>query len=108
MNEPQTELDRIFHQLHLCGVPVPRQVTLADIRTFIDPNLQHGRTALQDTTCTDHNDGDYSHILPPATWPTTDEKHIRLYRAVIRVFCALESRAAFHPRFQWDETVRDA
>lgn len=103
MTNPQPEFDRIFDQLHLCGVDVPHKLTASDISSFIDVKLQHGQATLIDTSC----EHDLSGILPPDTWGTTDSEHIRIYREVMRAYCALEDGTALDASFRWDLTIRD-
>lgn len=103
MQQPHQELARIFDELHGCGVDVPHQLTDEEVSSFIDIKLQHGRSTLKDHTCEE----DLTQILPPATWPTTDQQHIRLYREVMRVYCAMEDGRAFQPGFQFADFVKD-
>eukprot|EP01033_Poteriospumella_lacustris_P001224 gene1224-890_t len=103
MQQPHEELARIFDELHGCGVDVPHQLTDQEVSSFIDIKLQHGRSTLKDHTC----DEDLTQIVPPASWPTTDPQHIRLYREAMRVYCAMEDGRAFLPGFQFAEFVKD-
>lgn len=76
------------------------------------------------------NGGDFSSLLPPSSWPTTEQAHIALYREVMRVYCAMEVHVleieqtsedtsvhmslpsqAYHvftdSKFHWDDTISD-
>jgi len=103
MTNARPELDRIYQQLKECGVDVPHKVSDNDLSDFIDIKLQHGRSTLKDTSC----DGDTTKLLPPESWPTKEEKHIKLYREAMRVYCAFEDGTAYLSDFKWDETIRD-
>lgn len=103
MQQPKVEFDRIYQELHGCGVQVPRKLTDQEISSFIDIKLQHGRTTLKDKSCEE----DLNQIRPPSSWPTDDESHIVLYREVMRAYCAMESGAAFRSDFKWDLSIED-
>lgn len=103
MTNARPELDRIYQQLRDCGVDVPHKVSDEDLNDFIDIKLQHGRSTLKDTSC----DGDISTLIPPESWPTTEERHIKLYRESMRVYCAFEDGSAYRADFKWDESIRD-
>lgn len=103
MTQPLIELDRIYDELRRCGVMASHRLTKAEVEDFVDPKLQHGKSALKDTTCGQ----DLTTLMPPSTWPTRDESHFVLYREVMRVFCALEDGSAFSPTFQWDMSIQD-
>lgn len=104
MNNPKPQLDRIYNELRACGVAVPRQVSEADINTFIDVKLQHGHASIEDNSCS----RDIETLMPPSTWPTTDQNDLRIFRIAMRAFCAMQSGDAFSPSFAWDETITDA
>lgn len=103
MQQPKLELDRIYEELRGCGVDVPHKLDDAEISSFIDIKLQHGRSTLKDHTCED----DLTQIKPPATWPTDDPQHVRLYREVMRFYCAMEDGRAFQKGFQFADFVKD-
>lgn len=103
MKQPQVELDRIFNELHNCGVNVPRKVEHNDLTEFVDIKLQHGRTSLQDSSCM--NIDNMKDINPPSTWATDSTQDIKLYRECIRVYCALEDYSAYEKNFLWDSSV---
>ena len=103
MSQAEIELERIYTELHQCGVAVPHMVEKSDINSFIDIKLQHGRSTLKDTSC----GGDISTLTPPESWPTTDNEHVSLYRECMRVYCALEDGTALKPSFEWDRSIRD-
>lgn len=103
MQQPKVEFDRMYEELKVCGVEVPRKLSDQEISSFIDLKLQHGRTTLKDKSCEE----DLSQIYPPSTWPTDDESHIVLYREVMRAYCAMESGAAFKSNFKWDMSIVD-
>ena len=103
MKQPQIELEKIFNGMVACGVDVPHKLEPSDISDFIDVKLQHGKTTLQDDSCSH----DLSSILPPSTWPTSDPMHIKLYREAMRVYCGLEDGTAFHSSFPWDDSIID-
>jgi hypothetical protein len=103
MQESQKELDKIYHALHECGVDVPKKLGESEINDFIDLKLQHGKSTLKESTC----DEDLTVIKPPSTWPTTDDAHIRLYREVMRLYCAMEDGTAFRKGFQFAPFVKD-
>ena len=104
MSQPLVEMGRIFEEVRKCGVPAPHRLTLAEVEDFVDPKLQHGKSALKDTAC----EQDVSTLLPPSVWPTQDKAHIPLYREVMRAFCAMEDGSAFNPSFVWDMSIKDA
>lgn len=103
MKQPKVEFDRIYDELQGCGVLVPHRLTEAELGSFIDLKLQHGRTSLVDKSCEE----DLSQIMPPATWPTTEHDHVKLYREAMRVYCAMEDGTAFKKGFVWDHDIRD-
>ena len=104
MKQPSIELNRIYDELHQCGLDVPKSVTNEDITSFIDIKLQHGRTTLKDTSC----DSNLNELMPPETWKTTEQTHIELYRKVMIAYCAMEDGSAFDSRqFQWDHEIKD-
>jgi hypothetical protein len=103
MAQPLVEMDRIYNEIRACGVMAPHQLTKAEVEDFVDPKLQHGKSALKDTSC----DQDTSTLALPSVWPSQDKNHIPLYREVMRVFCALEDGSAFKADFKWDETIQD-
>ncbi len=103
MTQPLVEMDRIYEEVRRCGVMATHRLTKSEVEDFVDPKLQHGKSALKDTTCGQ----DLSTLMPPSTWPTRDENHFVLYREVMRVFCALEDGTAFSPMFQWDMSIQD-
>lgn len=103
MQQPKQELDRIFDELVACGVAVPHKLDDTEISSFIDIKLQHGKSTLKDHSC----DQDLTSILPPESWPTKDDQHIRLYREVMRVYCAMEDGRAFQRGFQFADFVKD-
>lgn len=112
------ELDRIHDELRdHCNVPVPNKVSPTDLKTFVDPSLQHGKTGSIDSTCTmteteilserggPNGDG----IRPqPSVWATSDPAHLKVYRAAMRAYCAMEDRTAFRHDFKWDEDITDS
>jgi hypothetical protein len=103
MQQPKAEIDRIHSELHSCGVPVPHTLSDEEIGSFIDMKLQHGKSTLIDRSCEE----DLTQIMPPSTWPTTDPQHIRLYREVMRFYCAMEDGRAFQQGFMWADFVKD-
>ena len=103
MQQPVAEFDRIFNELRECGADVPRSLREDEIQDFVDIKLQHGRTTLKDKSC----DEDLSQLRPPSSWPTEDAEHIALYREAMRVYCAMESGAAFKPDFKWNTNIND-
>ena len=104
MKSPEIEFARIFNELHLCGVKVPHLLSPEDISTFIDIKLQHGKTTLKEDPCKSN----IKTLMPPSTWPTTDPKHLRLYRASMRLYCAMEDRSAFRSDFEFDESIENS
>jgi hypothetical protein len=103
MTDPVAQLDRIYTELREeCGVNVPNKVSETIIKSFIDIRLQHGNTGVIDSSCTEN----FSTLMPPTTWPTTDEKELSVYREAMRVFCGMQSGDAFAPTFLWDKTMR--
>jgi hypothetical protein len=105
MATPQTELDRVYDELRACGVPVPSRALPVDINDFIDLKLQHGRSALQDQSCTE----DYTTLTPdPTAWVPEDDTSLKLYQACMHLFCALEDQSAYAHDFVFDETVNDS
>jgi hypothetical protein len=107
MSQPQVELDRIYTELQdKCGVSVPNKVSPEDIATFVDPSLQHGRNNLADKSCED-GEAFISTAVPPESWKTSQEDHIRLYRSSLSFFCAMENGEAFNGKFNFDESIID-
>lgn len=104
MKDPHNELKRIRKELIECGVDVPHDVTKAAVSEFIDEKLQHGKSTLKDKSC----EGDLSTMKPPEAWPTDDFAHIKLYREVMRVYCAFEDGSAYSVDFPWDESIKDS
>ena len=105
MTQPNIELARIHQGLLDCGVAVPHMVSKEDIAEFIDVKLQHGKTTLLDTSCDILKTG--GEIHPPASWSTTNNEEIRIYREAIRVYCALEDQSAYSSSFKWDNSIKD-
>lgn len=103
MKNPDKIMSKIKSELLACGVQVPLDITTQAVAEFIDIKLQHGKIELNQNPC----DGDLMSILPPDTWATTDEAHVKLYREVMRVYCALEDGSAYSPDFPWDESIED-
>lgn len=103
MTQPLAEMDRLYDEIRACGVQASHRLTKAEVEDFVDPKLQHGKSAIKDTSCAQ----DIVTLMPPATWETKDIVHIKLYREVMRVFCAMEDGSAFKPDFKWDETIKD-
>ena len=103
MTDPSSELHRVRLALIECGVSVPHDATAEEVAEFIDIKLQHGKSTLKDHSCEE----DLQSILPPDTWPTKDASHVKLYREVMRVYCAMEDGSAFSMHFPWDEDIRD-
>ena len=104
MAQPLQEMQRLYTEIKACGVEVSHELTKAEVEDFVDPKLQHGRSALKDTSC----ELDHSTLTPPAIWEHPEPQNIPLYREVMRVFCAMEDGSAFKPDFHWDETIKDA
>lgn len=104
MNQPDAELERIYNDLRSCGVPVPRTLSKVEIADFVDPKLQHGKSALKDASCEKDNK---SLQIPSDIWQTKEEKHLVLYREVMRVFCAMEDGSAYKYDFHWDDSIQD-
>jgi hypothetical protein len=103
MKNPRDELDRIHNELISCGLDVPKKISDEDIKSFIDPNLQHGKTTLLDNSCK----GDITTITIPDTWQTNEDNHLKLYREAMRLYCALEDGTAFNGNYKFDETISD-
>jgi hypothetical protein len=103
MAQPQQEMDRLYEEIRACGVMASHKLTKAEVEDFVDPKLQHGRSALKDTSC----DQDVSTLALPSSWESTDPNHVPLYREVMRAFCALEDGTAFKPEFKWDDNIHD-
>lgn len=97
MSTPTEEFDRIYNDLHSCGVPVPRKLLLNDIQSFIDLKLQHGRSSLIDDSC--HQS--IETLVPPSSWVPENKEQLGLYRETMRVYCAMEDGTAFSPHFIW-------
>lgn len=103
MAQPVVELDRIFMELKACGVHVPIKLDKSEIISFLDSNLQHGRTGLEEKVC----EGNLKELMPPSTWDTKDQGHLLLYREVMRVYCAMEDGSAYKTDFDWDRSIKD-
>jgi hypothetical protein len=103
MKSPRQELDRIYNELIACGLNVPKKVSDEDIKSFIDPKLQHGKTTLLDNSC----NGDNSAISIPDTWQTNEPNHLKLYREAMKLYCALEDGSALTGNYKFDDTIID-
>lgn len=103
MTQPQVELDRIFDELHNCGVNVPNKATKEDIESFIDIKLQHGTLTLKDTSCEENLDN----LQPPASWKPSSDADLQLYRVCMKAYCAMEDGSAYRTNFEWDESIKD-
>jgi hypothetical protein len=105
MTDPNGELKKIRQALIACGVAVPHDATVGEVAEFIDIKLQHGKSTLRDHTC----EGDELSTLEPPKemWPTTDPQHVKLYREVMRVYCAMEDGSAYSAQFPWDDDIKD-
>ena len=101
MKSSESELNKIFEELKICGLDVPHKLTTEDVNSFIDMKLQHGKNTLKEDPCKK----DISNILPPTTWETTDQENIKLYRESMRLYCAMEDRSAFKPDFKFDDKI---
>jgi len=112
MANSRVELDRIYDELRdRCHVPVPHKIAQADLTTFIDPKLQHGRTSKGPDNCEllKQDLTNLHTITPPEkSWVPENEQMMELYRESIRVFCAMEDKSAFGPAFKWEERITDA
>jgi hypothetical protein len=105
MTSPEREFNEvIFTELKNCGLDVPRKLTTSDITSFIDPNLQHGKSSLKDVSSCQ---SEISTLIPPATWDTNDVEDIRLYRECMRLYCAMEDRTAFKHNFKFDLNIHN-
>ena len=62
-----------------------------------------GKSSLNESPC----DGDITKVAPPDSWGTKDAVHVKLYREVIRVYCAMEDGSVYSQDFSWDETIED-
>lgn len=107
LTDPSAEMAKIFDGLRACGVAVPHAVSEEDIRTFVDTSLQHGKTKTLDTLCNEA-DVDFSSLIPPDTWVTTDATHLALYRACVKAFCDIENGDAFRHDYVWDESITNS
>jgi hypothetical protein len=116
MTQPTVEMKRIYDGLIGCGVPVPHMVSEADINSFIDTSLQHGKTSIIDQYCSQMNslsaspdEISLSSIHPPPDkWDTSDPGHLYLYRSAVKAYCDMESGVAFSHDYVWDETIEDS
>jgi hypothetical protein len=107
MNQPVVELTRIYNELREnCGVAVPRVPTTDEINDFIDIKLQHGLTTLVDSVCS-QGAASIEAVMPPEAWGSRQQDHIRLYRASLKLYCAMEDGTAFEPDFAFEESIRD-
>ena len=108
MLRPREEFDRLYEELRReCRVPVPHPVSVADLNDFVDPKLQHGRTA--DKTCEQlkEDPGSLRSVSPPGDkWQPTPPQ-LRMYQEVMRAYCGMEDQAAFRRDFVWDQSIMD-
>ena len=108
MSQPHIELDRIYRELREdCGVKVPHKVAPEDVNSFVDPNLQHGKNNLVDNSCQGGLSVIDTAVPPSSVWETTDPKHVQIYRACLRLYCAMDDFSAFSPDFTFDLTIKD-
>ena len=105
MEMPMTELRRIREELkNKCNMVVPRDLPEAEVSEFVDVKLEHGHNDHTDHSC----EQDHSSLVPPKEqWSDPDPEQLRLYREVMRVYCAMESGEAFKEGFQFDTNVKD-
>ena len=113
MLQPREQFDRIFTELRACGLNVPRKLSNDEIASFIDVKLQHGKSGSIDAACLlDANA--FQSLPPPESWIKAENEkepnsqELSIYREAMRVYCAMESGAAFHADFIWDEKMKDA
>jgi len=63
-----------------CGVGVKHPLTTAEIEDFVDPKLQHGKSALKDKSC----EVSLEQLQLPSSWKMTHPDDILLYREIMR------------------------
>ena len=80
---------------------------MADINDFIDIKLQHGHSAEKDHACSDPT-AIMSLTPDPNAWIPEDDAGLKLYRACMHLFCALEDGSAYKLEYKFDETVNDS
>jgi hypothetical protein len=121
LQQPMLEMARLEGELSLCGVHFPHSAEEATVMKFLDSDLQHGRTTFMgDALC--EKTADFFQLSLPNIWEGLNltshvsvshhshhehSKHLLLYQEVLRVYCAMESRAAFQRNFKWDYSITD-
>lgn len=104
MSDPKAELKKIYDGLLECGVHVPHMLTDKQVKSFIDPSLQHGKSDTHDDTCS----RDVNTMYPDRkNWPSPDAKQMLAYRAAITLYCALEDGSAYDPGYKWNMSIKD-
>ena len=66
--------------MQACGVAVSHELTTAEIEDFVDPKLQHGKSALKDTSC----DQNIEELQMPTSWKSNRHEDLVLYREIMR------------------------
>ena len=66
--------------MQACGVAVSHELTITEIEDFVDPKLQHGKSALKDTSC----DQNIEQLQMPTSWKSNRHEDLVLYREIMR------------------------
>jgi hypothetical protein len=83
---------------------VPRDLPEAEVSEFVDIKLEHGHNDHTDHSCAAAPD---TLVPPKEQWENPDPEQLRLYREVMRVYCAMERGEAFQDGFKFDKDMRD-
>ncbi len=95
------EVKRIHYQLKACGVAMPKEPTLEDVQSFIDPSLRHHKQTHEGECDADR----------PVLWQSDAKGHEKerqetAYKHARQLYCAMRDGSAFLPDFRFED-VRD-
>ena len=99
MRDGKGEMGRIGQELRShCGVAVPHDISPKDLSTFIQPSLQHKSNATTTVASGSGSECGWSEE-EMGKFRFNNEKMI--FKAAIKLYCAIEDRSAFLPDFQF-------
>ena len=95
------EVQRIHQELeNMCGVAVPRQATLEDVNSFIDPTLRHHHQQRHPDECKLSNADLWK---SDASDEHEKKRQEGAYAQALRIYCAMEDGSIFEPGFEWED-----